>query len=656
MAKTRTSLLALALGGLLAPVSAQPEPPGVQALLKNAEAHLDHQRIDSALELLLRAAHSLCETENADERAAMRSTVEDMLRQADPLDDERRRVQGEAGDRLCKLARIYRRRGWYEVSMALLDEAEELSPGVGTKERDTVEGLIQKKSRKSGAKPENAATSAETSGQDVLENLEVLQRTRGWRRDPSGIQSPPIRQAQTVYLLAKSPRHADNRIRVELRIGPKAGKAALAFGVADENNYYLAELNQVEDTLSSLVLWKVTDDDMEWLEVAFFELTDERASDWAELTVDVRDREVTATIHGKAARMTCDAAPYGGVGLWISGNSENADPVHFRGLRVEDLPTGSENEQDAEPAPENVLRGEIAAAESMFVDERDETAILQLLQTHADLSTIEDDSAREALAGTIDGLLSEHDPEFKRSREIRSEIATLYLGLAEQYAGQDHPLAALAILGWAAENDRDIPRQRIAEIEASVAEAEAIAESEEEDAEFAAERAWLESFRQYFKSGWQWRDGSFASPELLDTHAACVTDEKHAFTGSAFVETQVSEYAGAGLVFGWRSKHDFFYVGIDRQGETSSAVVARWKNESWQFLYRELVETPLPDAWSELSVAFHDGAIEFQVGEIGPLMLENDHFDFRGKGHFGLVGWGTGRGGHATFRHLEIDE
>ena len=653
--------LLLSLGS----VAAQGAPTGAGAtdLVHAAEEHLDADRPDDAIIKLWHAERRLLQDGSGSDAAAsdtLRDIVSEMLRETDPLDQDRRQLAVTSAKQLVALARGYSSKKWYDMAMLLLDEAEALMPGSSQAARAKLAGKVRGRPEPAAAMPAPiVATDKPEPTVDLLRRIKIVDFVGKWKREASGIRSPPLQNS--VLMLGKSPVHGDDDLEIEIRIGAH-GKAALAFGVANISNFYLAEINLLEGGRSCLSLYQLSGrTDMKRLGETFFNLPVDAITSWLRLRVEVRGVNIVASVNGLGhAAIECPTKPHGSVGLFISDNSPNKKPVTFRNLSIT-APAATPAATSDNYSPADQARQGLTTAESQLADKQTESGVVELCRVRHQLAGIEvgDDSA--AMAARIGTLLTEHDILHRKHDDTRSGIAGAYLDLGSRYLDGKRPRAALVLYEYALHHDRATAATKVDELRSTLAPAAKPADeatvqpvAADEDATNDQLREWFTGGRQFRKTGWEWTDNHLASPLIEGGSALHVSKKKISGRGETKVEIRMTGGSCAGFAFAVRSKHDFYLLSLEQNAAGSALAVTRYYSNQWQLVTRRKASQLPRDTWIPVTVIYGDEELVFQVAGQKPLAVKREEFHLRGATMCGLYAWADAIAGTAHFRNLDV--
>ncbi|MBK8976128.1 MAG: hypothetical protein IPM29_09390 [Planctomycetes bacterium] len=586
---------------------------------------------DAAVLALWDAEALLGERAAGEREAAQERAIAELRGLVDPLATARRERDVAAAAELTELARLYQRRRMWRRALDLLREAGRLDPESVQKalpyaERKAAEAVTAAARVAAGAGERRGAAGARIAattgggGAELLPELlpgAVLPRlttryvSAGWSLGASEVRSPRIEDGESALAIGASPEHGDERIEVEILIGDVPGSAALMFGVRDVEDYYLLQLTH-NATVNGRVGWVSVDlyrfagqgGVLQALTSAEVPSSGATRSDWERIGAVVDGRIVTLEFAGRpVGRWECPTVPHGSVGLYVSGNTPNREPVGFRRLTI-GPPTprvlqsaAAEQAASADAAAVAAWRAELAAATAgaEAADADREGALRQIEALRRTIfARIPERASRDLLRAECDAALDRVDPVHAAAARTMRGLAGSLVDLAARYREAGLPLAAARLLDRAAAHDEsatDAERRALQPAIDAVAAARREAELAASALDNRLLNEWFRGADQHFgPPGWIVDRQGATSPRLDREFALLIGRVDPALPATARLQVALGPAAdgqvAGGLAFGVRGENAFTIAIVNRVDERVTVTVAECRGATFRQLGR----------------------------------------------------------------------
>lgn len=607
------SLLILSL--LLRSTPAQ-EPPFDQAadLLQAAEWRLQtgHDGLREAAVVLL------WDAEAANPDAAIRARITARLAEADPRHTARTAALTAAARRFADLGSQYRRRGWLSTAGIVLRQAVTFDGP--SAERAMAALAVDAKNKVLAPDPV-----APAEGQD--QRLLIKEQQGGWSCLDNHATSPVMHDPQAPPFLITQTEHADHRLRVDVSMGAVTGKAAVMVGHQGWADYFLVELYRTPEATLLLRAFQVRNEAVEELASAEIGGLAVLAGVWP-LTIDVRGNVLSCSA-GEGLRLDAKAARpvRGRLGLFISGDSENRQPVAFLNVAVLPLPEHVGDARQARAvalakwAEELLQKGE-KRQQQKPAEKHAEAAALLLRQAAAALPELAELAALGDLPPRIAAVLGKADTLEPLALKARTATAAALAELAQQHAAAGWPLAASRLQERAQRLDPLAQTAALAPLRAAAVDAAAAREAARQQA-LAGGEADDAALVEWFGAGkvaetseaprWHFEPGRCRSPERSGMWQ-CPTTKARPDSGSVTVQLRLpASHCAGGFRLGGGDGTDHLLIGVYREGDRLLLSVQRRQGSSYRTLqYQSVPVTVDPDRWLALRLSWTPSSVQLE--------------------------------------------
>lgn len=310
---------------------AEAVPPtlaGVEVTVGEARGELEGGDPEAAAARLRVARRDLLAIPDGATRHKLKGEVEALLAKADGLDAAGQKRLELAAKDLLNAAQAYSRRKWPRAALAPLRQAHLLHPASSAKRLAEGRAAI--------------ASEHEQTTQSALEEWfargKVLLGGGSWKSTKAGIESPKP-AGQTLLLGSQHKTASTYRLKIEARSLHSRGKFAVAFGmnVGGTELCLLELMHARQGSQLRLLYLPEGKEEFELLAAGWVTLTGAEKADFVELSVSVEGDHVTAGL-GDLAQIEARAPKAdlsGHLGLFVSGDTQEKEPVVYRRLRVE---------------------------------------------------------------------------------------------------------------------------------------------------------------------------------------------------------------------------------------------------------------------------------------------------------------------------------
>ena len=620
------ALAATALGALLlAPLArAQTQTPDPSALIVEADRLLQTGMREDAVLTALTAQRRLDEITDASARDRLRAGLVALLARADPQWTRHAEASKADATELIALARSYLRKKLPARAVDLLEEACTLDP----KSAAPVLSYAQKQlSSRAASKPEtDRAEPDEPVLRDLIGGIESRVAWGTWDLRPTEVRSPHL-DGNTVYLIAREPRHGDQRVSVDVLIGDLDGSAALVFGGIDASTYYIVELlhqtDQGTGRYSNLSVHRIVDAKAIEIGRIAFDLSSKQRAGWLQLSVSVRGNRITAGLGALASlRCTAPTVPHGGVGFFVTGNSPNLEPVRFRRLLIEELPLDVPSGAPRDPKPSVALADPVATAIRAALDATEPADDLdaRVCALHAQwprLAEVGNDSERAALALRLTQAIESVDPVGRQANELRVARSARCVAAAVAYHEAGMPRLALRALAAAARFEPTAGSALRKAITQALAPPRAAPLPAAGDCEILA---WFDGGETLLgTAGWILGPQGAQSPAGAGTAEQLFAGKRVQPTAGVIGVDLVlpdDPEARAGLVFDLRSAHDLAFAIVDREQDRIRLQVHRYYAGNFTIAGSTLGAALRPGdpAWAHLELRLSGDKVTASIG------------------------------------------
>ncbi|MEZ6003690.1 MAG: hypothetical protein R3F33_05850, partial [Planctomycetota bacterium] len=231
-----------------------------------------------------------------------------------------------------------------------------------------------------------------------------------------GTLTSPGPNGGTQLWLGKGEVQGPSRITFDVLLGDGLGQAAIAFGVKDLNNYYVAELEATSDNLGNFWLYRISDNAPLSIGVFWKDLPQEQRTDWMTVELELNDPWFTWR-HGEhvASALATGLSMSGPIGFFVSGGTTSKAPISIRNLKVEPLVHVS-----AAPAASSPGTEDIEQALANLEAKRGVPMALQ--QLWARRYAMQRDGVPAKLQRKVARALDRNDPEESRRHQLCSRL------------------------------------------------------------------------------------------------------------------------------------------------------------------------------------------------------------------------------------------
>jgi hypothetical protein len=620
-----------AIAALTGIVTAQ-RPAGEPAvdpmqLVSRAEPMFAKGEVEDAILLLWQAIVALRDLPDNPVHEVTELTARHLLREHDPLDEERRKTFASIAKQQVDLANAYRGRKWFDTAATRIDVADQYDRDQAAKARAALEAARAKeKPATTVAKP--AAPNAPDDGpSQLLRRNETTFVSGDWRAVEDRLAIPPHdgKEGNLREWVCKS-RHEDNEVIVEFRSDGPIAAHNIGIGVGleildGEASYsgYRAICSYLPgQRVFDLYLWQLRG--MQFENLGNATSTCEPTTDgWHRFAVQVRGNALRLQVDGGNALEAATKTPVRGqVGLLHGQLGQPSCAVQVRNFRVDPLPADMPSDDQLRAQRQAELQQSVAAAvdeaKSLKEQKQPEPAAMRLRQAMSDLGELPPGLLHDNLGKAIEQMLSQTDPLAARRKKTSQNVATELVALADRYAEAKMVRAAHAVVAEAARFDPAGTAQRLtAAVEA--VRAWNLAQLAARTAELAPPADDGTLLREWFAAGHvldnrspPWKvDGPSARVEQLATGQVSVLMPKQGMPplqrAAVHVRLPTIE-ATAGLCFDVVGLHDYATAFLRRDERCLWLHVYRFAGSRWTELKRVRIAMDLwrLDAWHEVAL------------------------------------------------------
>ena len=450
------------------------------SLVSRAEALLKRTHGDEDGLLLLWQALDALRAQPANPiRDATVLSARYLLKEHDPLEEQRRQVFTRIATLQVELAKGYRLKKWFETAAQRLEVAADYDPDATAAERAALAKLP-------AAKPAVApATSAATSTR-APEPCLLLQRKQAvrvfgkWEANGEVLACEPHPgNGQILHEWTTGALHSDNEIVVEFRaVDPKVPhNVGVQFGLAAAGQattaYHLHIYGSPATGQYAMRLLRRDLSSVHELASAWVK-AEETPDGWHRVSVQVRGAALRAQLDGTDPLEATASEPVRGqVGVVVGCADAASCALQFRNLRVDPLPADAPSDDELRRAAEQQRQDDITkavdGAQKLLAQKQPEAAAHLLHDALALVLELPTGVLRDNLRASIVELLQKADPLAKKQLQTAVDVAAALGALADQYATAGRPRQAQALMQLAMPFDHDGQHARAAAIEQAVA-------------------------------------------------------------------------------------------------------------------------------------------------------------------------------------------
>ncbi len=559
-----------ALIGLLT-AAAPAQLADLEKTLQEAEKLHEAKKGEAAAYLLQQALQKLAAMPATAAQVEVTGRVEALVAKVDPRSERQREGLTEAAGHLAALAKSFRQRQWYRVSLSLLREADAIDARVATKELAILRRASPKAFR---SETKSVAPKKEpvTAGDEYKKFVAADYFAQGWTITPDLITSPPMaagdKEART--LLCSAPQTRDGVFSIEVKQAEKTGALSIVFGGKDVADFFLLETARWPDRPLRVRLLHYVDEEWNPMGERVFPVSDRARSGWLLYSFRIEGKNVKVTIAGRdVLEATCQRPPHGKIGMQISPALGPVSKALFRRPKIEELSQKPKEEVAlvADRSEQRVLLAAIANAEAGYKRDR-QRALITLFAAQRRAADIKDQKLRDAVLAAARRLLPKIYSGHRKIHAARVAAAAVLQRTATAYTNGLWYRTADRLLRTAASLDYPtvaVALQKSTERMSRLAtRVEGVDAEDLGGADNTLLHKWFKGGRRLKgRGGWSHGDAALVpSTDFKGDHLLISTQK---LEKPAVVRLQVKAVCPVhfGVVLGYKSQHDYYQLSVE---------------------------------------------------------------------------------------------